>query len=289
MIKCAICGLEKEYSIAEHLKYVHNMKSIDYKEKFGLEVRSEEFKKKTSEYSKQVWQREGFSEKMSLSRKETHNTEEFKQKMSKISKKRCEDGLNQHFVKKGLSKDTDASIRERSAKISKALSGRENPEHSLRMKSVWMKQKEENPEKWRERNIRRSESICKLIAENDGHNLGQNQYKRGYYKDFYYASSYEERLMIDLDNNDKVKSWTNKHGIVIRYIDETGRNRGYIPDFKIELINDIVLIVETKAEKLIDTEEVQLKKEAALKLYENYFLISTVEECREIINDKCKD
>lgn len=286
MIKCIICGIEKEYSIVEHLKFVHNMTSKEYKEKYNLEVRSEEFKKNTSKHSKNVWLQKGYKEKMSDIQKKSHSTKEFKEKQSKKLKKYYEEGGK--TWNDGLTKDLDIRLKSIGEKNRKRIKGSKNPEHSLRLKKVWEKIKEENPEKLIEYNRKKSETICRLISENKNYHLGYNQYKRGYYKEFYFASSYEEKFMIFLDSCDKIKDWTNKHGIVIRYLDSEGINRGYIPDFKLELINGDILIIEIKAEKLINDVNVQLKLKAATKIYDNnYYLLSTTDELKEIIDGRC--
>jgi len=62
--------------------------------------------------------------------------------------------------------------------------------------------------------------------------IKHGRYKKGYYKNEWYDSSYELKRMKQLD--DLGIKWTKKHGIVIKYIDEAGKERNYIPDFLID-------------------------------------------------------
>ena len=45
-VKCKICGVEKQYSIVEHLKFDHKLTSKEYKELYpGNSVKSKEYVK----------------------------------------------------------------------------------------------------------------------------------------------------------------------------------------------------------------------------------------------------
>jgi hypothetical protein len=82
----------------------------------------------------------------------------------------------------------------------------------------------------------------------------------------YADSGYELKRMIFLDACEDVKSWTKKHGIVLRYgFDQ----RRYIPDFLIEL-NDKTKVLQEIKGWVRDKEEFHLKNEAA----KNYCLMT---------------
>jgi hypothetical protein len=90
--------------------------------------------------------------------------------------------------------------------------------------------------------------------------------KRGWYKSLksgdeeYYHSSWEEKKMIELDEDSAIKFWTKKHGYVIEYLDGDITKR-YLPDF---LINDGVdKILEVKG-YIDNINNFKLKTEAAL-------------------------
>lgn len=94
---------------------------------------------------------------------------------------------------------------------------------------------------WNDRSDEERESIAtkisqtksKLIASGElviSH--GNKKYKKGYYGDEWYDSSYELKRMKQLDGMGV--SWTKKHNIIIKYIDVDGKKRNYIPDFFID-------------------------------------------------------
>ena len=55
-VKCKICGIEKQYSIVEHLKFEHKLTSKEYKELYpGNLVKSKEYATIFSEKQKTKW------------------------------------------------------------------------------------------------------------------------------------------------------------------------------------------------------------------------------------------
>ena len=66
-----------------------------------------------------------------------------------------------------------------------------------------------------------------------------------------------------------------------------GLNRNYVPDFRIEFLNGESFIIEMKG---WETEEVLVKKEFALKEYQNYKLFYSVNDLKNFIyeNNKSK-
>ena len=89
MVKCLICGIEKECSIVEHLKYTHQLSSKDYKQMFsGSKVKSDEELLKISERSKKNWSDPNYKEQQIKKRNISHQDPTFKKKMSEIIKKK---------------------------------------------------------------------------------------------------------------------------------------------------------------------------------------------------------
>ena len=73
MVKCKICGIEKQSSIVEHLRHSHKMSCKEYRELFNdAQVKSSEFKLLVSKQQKEVWSNKDYAEKMCLSRQQTH-------------------------------------------------------------------------------------------------------------------------------------------------------------------------------------------------------------------------
>jgi hypothetical protein len=110
-------------------------------------------------------------------------------------------------------------------------------------------------------------SIASMKRTIQDKNITWKNCKRGYYLSIksnrleYYHSSYERNRMIELDEDINVKSWTKRHGIVIKYAPS---NR-YYPDFYIEFNNGMKMLEEIKG-YVRDIAEF-LKKSAAAKLY----------------------
>lgn len=115
---------------------------------------------------------------------------------------------------------------------------------------------------------KRSDLNVKRYLEND-HLTTYNTAKKGYFFNKknnineYYHSSWEEKLMIEMDNNDEIVNWTKKHGIVIKYYHD-GITKSYLPDFFIEYSDGRKVIEEVKG-YVSDVEVFKLKNEAAKK------------------------
>lgn len=103
-----------------------------------------------------------------------------------------------------------------------------------------------------------------------GHLTTYKNCEKGYYDNKktgnkeYYHSSWEKKLMIELDNNINVISWTKKHGIIIKYKHD-GIMKSYIPDFLIVYSNGMKIIEEVKG--YIDNVDVFLLKKVACEMY----------------------
>jgi hypothetical protein len=110
-----------------------------------------------------------------------------------------------------------------------------------------------------------SEQNVKRYLET-GHLTTYKNCKRGYYQnkkngvEEYFHSSWEEILMIQLDEDINVLTWTKKHGIVIKYKHD-GILKSYIPDFLIEYVDGSKIIEEVKG-YVEDIEIFKLKKKA---------------------------
>jgi hypothetical protein len=102
-----------------------------------------------------------------------------------------------------------------------------------------------------------------------GHLTTYKNCKRGYYKnkknnvEEYFHSSWEEILMIQLDEDPTVKNWTKKHNLVVKY-KHNGILKSYLPDFYIEYIDGTIIIEEVKG-YIEDIEIFKLKKKACEK------------------------
>jgi hypothetical protein len=130
-----------------------------------------------------------------------------------------------------------------------------------------------------------SKIISKLYAEGTISNES-NKYKTGKYDSkigevFLYSSSYELESMILFDESSNIKSWTNKHGIRIKYY-YNNLNRHYIPDFLIEFLNGNTYIIEMKG---WNTEEVNVKEYYTKKIYPNYKIFYSVNDLKQFINE----
>lgn len=113
-----------------------------------------------------------------------------------------------------------------------------------------------------------SKSKVDLIAEGKFDIKSCNRGRKAYYiskksnTQFYADSILELARMIELDNDDNVKSWTKYHKIRIPYIYESTQYQ-YVPDFLIEYLTDEIYIEEVKG-RIIPRD---IEKQAACKLY----------------------
>jgi len=294
MIKCLICGKEKEYSIVEHIKYEHNLTSDEYKKKYNTEVKSKKLKNMVSDTHKRLWSDPKYKNKMSIIHKKSHNTIEYKNKAKEITQLLWK---NPKFRKNQIEKKNTPEFLEamrhpdRVEKIRKTSKERwKDPEYKKRL-SKKMKQvindknggyrKYLSSNKWKQVRKQISETISRKIANGEiGFKTG-NHFKTGWYNGFWYQSSLELGAMKFFDEIKNVIKWTNKHGIRIKYKHPDGIERFYIPDFLIKLKNDKELLIEMKG--FGDKDEIKAKKIAAEKIYNNYHLIYSIKELEEII------
>jgi hypothetical protein len=289
-VKCQICGVEKPYSIVEHLKYDHKMTSKEYKEEFpGFNVKSNEYSKMNSDSLRKKWSDVEYKEKMKISRKISHNKPEFKQKMREITKKRHEETpeIYSGFTSWSKSEKFKEWVKseERIKKISKTTKERwEND--GYREKTIQTIRERLNDGRCQKSNEYK-ENMSKIISElySSGKISNEcNRYKTGTFlskknETFLYSSSYELDSMIFFDSEESVKYWTNKHGIRIKYF-YNGINRHYVPDFYVELSNGKTFVIEMKG---WETEEVLIKQEYALKEHSNYKLFYSVDDLKKFI------
>jgi len=292
MVKCLICGVEKECSIVEHLKHTHQISSKDYKQMFvDSKVKSDEELLKISERSKKNWSDPNYKELQIKKRKITHQDPSFKNKMSEILKKKHVEnpelftGLTQ-WHKTEKFKEWVVS-KERIDKISKTSKERwENNEYRQRtVNSIKKTLNDGRCQKSTEFREKMSVVISKLYSDGSLSN-NSNKYKTGKYisktnETFFYSSSYELDAMILFDDSNNIKNWTNKHGIRIKYY-FNDLNRHYIPDFLIEFNNGDSYIVEMKG---WNTDEVNVKEFYTKKKYTNYKIFYNINDLKKFIDE----
>jgi|694.fasta_scaffold01523_11 hypothetical protein len=295
-VKCKICGIEKQYSIVEHLKFEHKLTSKEYKELYpGNLVKSKEYATIFSEKQKTKWSDTEYKQKMTKSRQVSHNKSEFKNKMSNIIKKRHKETpeIYSGFTNWHKSEKFKEWVKseDRIKKISKTSKERwENEEYRQKtIKSIVKVLGDGRCEKGKEFRENMSKIISELYSTGKLSNTS-NKYKTGKYESkenetFLYSSSYELETMIFFDSVNFIKRWTNKHGIRIRYF-YNGLHRNYVPDFYIELANGKIFLIELKG---WETEEVLVKQQFALKEYPNYKLFYSVEELKNFIYENNED
>jgi hypothetical protein len=293
MVKCIICGFEKEYSIVEHIKHTHKLSSKEYKEKYpNSSVKSDKFVKLSSENMKIKWENPEYRDTQIRKRNVSHNDPDFKKKMSEKIKTIYNNnpnifsGLTEY--KNTLEFQNWVRSDERIKKISDSSKKRwENPDYKEKViNSIKKKLNDGRCIKNENFKIKMSEIISTKHSCGELKNH-KNKYKTGLYKsknneEFYYASSYELTAMQIFDNSPKIMKWTNKHNIKIKYFYK-GLIRNYIPDFIIEFVNGDSYIIEIKG---WDTEEVQIKKKYAEDCYNNYLIFYKTEDLKKFINEK---
>jgi hypothetical protein len=297
MVKCQICGTEKEISIVEHLRHTHKLTVPEYREIYpDADVKSEEAKRLVSEQHKKVWQDEEYRKKMCESRQVSHRKESFREAQSKRIKEVYERGFKSWSA--GLTKDDDERIASMGRKNSEHLTGRTKEDYE------YLKKRSENLEgiipvgfdqkKWSEEKIQSwktkiSKSVSEGLAEGR-YSTPKNGYLKGWYQKpdgekEYYESSWELELMNHLDSSSL--EWTKKHKIIISYEDEFGIQRRYVPDFLI-ISNSKKLLLELKGfsrSKL----EIELKKKSAetwaIENSASYRLCWSVDEAKLVIEE----
>jgi hypothetical protein len=292
MVKCLICGVEKKCSIVEHLKFNHGLKTHEYKKMFeGSKVKSDYASQKMSDNAKKNWSNDEYVKKQIKIRNITHKNPEFRQKMSETIKKKHREnpelfsGFTQ-WSKTEKFKEWVVS-KERLDKISETSKKRwENDEYREKtIKSITKSLNDGRCEKTKEFRENMSKIISKLYSEGTISNES-NKYKTGKYESkvgetFLYSSSYELDSMILFDESPNVKSWTNKHGIRVKYF-YNNLNRHYVPDFLIDFLNGETYIIEMKG---WNTEEVNVKEYYTKKIYPNYRIFYSVYELKQFINE----
>jgi hypothetical protein len=226
---------------------------------------------------------------MKISRKISHNKPEFIEKMSEIVKKKHKETpeIYSGFTSWSKSERFKEWVKseERIKKISKSSKERwEDDDYRKRtIQTIKERLNDGRCQKSDDFKEKMSEIISKLYSSGKFSN-DSNRYKTGTYtsnkqETFYYSSSYELDSMKFLDSIDYVKTWTNKHGIRIKYY-YNNMNRYYIPDFYVELENGNKFIIEMKG---WETEEVLIKQKYTLKQYPNYKLFYSVDDLKKFI------
>lgn len=293
MVKCLICGLEKEYSIKDHLKWSHGLNKQTYQELYpNAEITSKKHKEMVSKRIKKMWGNNEFKEKMCKSRKESHNTPEFKTKMSKIIKEKHLNNpeLFSGFTNYHKTEDFKKWVvsKERCDKISKSSKKRwENDEYKEKViNSIKQKLNDGRCKKNKEFKEKMS-SLMTNLYENGVLTNNMNKYINGWYlakngEKYYYASSYELNAMKFFDKSKNVLEWTNKHKIRIKYI-FNGTNRYYLPDFLVKLANGTEYIIEMKG---WETERVKVKTKFAIQEYgDKYQIFFNNKNLEKFINE----
>jgi len=297
MIKCKICGHAVKYRLIEHIQKTHLMDIDDYKKKHG-EYISDEYKQKVSNKAKEVWIRDGYKEKITDIKKSAW-TSEMKKSQSKIIKNAYDNGFE--CWNKGLTKADDIRLVQIGEKNREHLLGRTKHTHaylkssSEKMKKFWYSDKNSYKmklfqkewmsdveyENWR---IKLSKTICEKHL-NGELNSGFSKIKTGYYNGKFYHSGWELEFMKFLDSTNL--KWE-KDFDVVEYIDESGKIRNYIPDFKVEFEDGDVIIELKGYVRPSMMERVELKKQAGIKKYNNYNFCESVQYAKNIINEKIK-
>ena len=296
MIKCEICGFENKHSIHRHVTKIHNITVNEYKKKYNTEVYSFEYRQKISKnVSNQM--RKRWDEDLDF--KERHlkklHAKKIRNKISNTLKEKYKNGEIKIW-NIGRTKDNDVRVRGIGKKNKNHLTGRTKETHdyikkaaekrSVILSELWKNGRKYIPTK--ETNKKISETLSKKYANGEITTYHNGRFKTGWYvgkKDkFYYMSGLEEKTMIFLDNNEKILEWTNKHGIRVKYIDENGVERIYVPDFLIKLKNNMECIIEMKGFNL-NPERVKLKKKYIKKIYKNYYIIKTISALEKKINE----
>jgi hypothetical protein len=292
MVKCLICGIEKEFSIVEHLKFEHEMKTIEYKNLYsGANVKSKKHLELLSKRAKKLWSDDNFKQKQKEIRKITHNNPEFKEKMSEKIKQIYNETPE---IFSGLTnwRQTEefkiwVTSENRKKKISESSKKRWE-DVDYRKKTIELIKKSLNDGRCKksiEFRENMSEKISKLYSSGVLKNE-KNKYKTGVYTDknnenFIYSSSYELETMKLFDVTEHIEDWTNKHHIRIKYY-YNNLNRHYVPDFLVNFKNGKSYVIEMKG---WNTEEVDVKKYYALKEYPNYKIFYSVKELKQFINE----
>jgi hypothetical protein len=258
---------------------------------FGSKVKSDDELLKMSDRAKKNWSSPEYKESQIKIRKITHQDPIFKEKMSETLKKKHKEnpelftGFTQ-WSKTEKYKEWVIS-KERTDKISKTSKKRwENDEYREKtINSIKKSLNDGRCDKSLEFREKMSIIISKLYANGTISNES-NKYKTGKYNSktnevFLYSSSYELESMVLFDDSNNIKSWTNKHGIRIKYF-YNNLNRNYVPDFLVEFINGVTYIIEMKG---WNTEEVDIKEYYTKKTYPNYKIFYSVNELKQFINE----
>jgi hypothetical protein len=297
MVKCLLCGLEKKFSIVEHLRHVHKLSTKEYRSRFeNAEVKSNELKELVSANNKQMWSDPEYHKKMCESRQTTHTTDEFRKKQSEIISSVYAGGFKNW--NNGLTKDTDERVRLTGQKNAKNLAGRTKETHPyLKLHSDFMKENvsdefkfrsswtDNRREEWRQKI---SKSVCEAVL--DGRCSSSNKFKRGWFTtktgtQEFYDSSWEEEIMQFLETTQLI--WTKTHGYKVSYVTANESIRRYIPDFFIT-DNTKKCILEIKGFNL-DEDETTRKCLAAKAFAQNlgadYQVCFSVDEAKKYVTN----
>lgn len=289
-VKCLICGIEKESSIVEHLKFIHKLTTNEYRVLYPNSfVKSKEYMKNLSLKLSKKWEDTEYRTRMTQIRNITHKDPEFRQKMSETLKKKHKEspesfsGFTQ-WSKTDKFKEWVVS-KERINKITESSKKRwENEDYKKKtIESIKKSLNDGRCQKNKKYRENMSKIISKLYADGTVTNES-NKYKTGKYESklgeiFLYSSSYELDSMILFDESTNIKYWTNKHGIRVKYF-YNNLNRHYVPDFLIEFLNGETYIIEMKG---WNTEEVNIKEYYTKKIYPNYKIFYSVDDLKQFI------
>lgn len=297
MVKCLICGFEREISIVEHLRHTHKLTVPKYKELYqGAEVKSEKARQLISEQNQKVWRDEEYKKKMIASRQISHRTEKFRKEQSE----RIKSVYARGFVSwnAGLSKEIDERLVSIGIKNSNHLTGRTKETHEyLKKHSVELEgiiPAGFDKKEWSEEKIKLwKEKISKTISNGisvGNYSFSKNSYSKGWYEKpnkekEYYESSWELEIMKYLDFLGL--EWTKKHKIIISYKDASENARRYVPDFLI-VSNEKKLLLEIKGYSRSQFEVDSKKKAAESWAIENsatYKLCWSIQEAKNTIEE----
>jgi hypothetical protein len=296
MVKCLLCGIEKDWSIVEHLKHSHELTCEEYRKQFPCaSVKSIEAIQNISNMHKKIWSNDEYREKMIISRRRTHRSEKFRNEQS-IRLKAYYD-MGGKTWNDGLSKETDDRILDAARATSLALTGRTKTTHEYLMihsekmknKRCWPSRTDWSIERLKLWRMKISNTLAKKHANGEIKN-DSNRYKVGIHQSLQghterFQSGWEKDFMVMLDERFQrglISCWTKKHGIIIEY-SLNDVLRSYVPDFLIT-VSGVEHIIELKG--FANQIETEVKIIAANRVFgKNFRICFSLHEAKEILDE----
>ncbi len=192
-------------------------------------------------------------------------------------------GENNPFFNKKHTELTKEKLRNNA----KVLSGKDNFMYGKKFYDIWVEKygKEEADIKLidfkKKQSINNSGEKNNMFGKPSPNGSGNGW--SGWYKNWYFRSLLELSYMINVIERFGLK-WESGENIKIPYIDINGTIRNYLPDF---IIND-KYIIECKPQKLIDSQSILIKTDAAKVYCLNNNLIYKISEPHRLTTDEIK-